>query len=76
MREGVTPALGPPRPPLHGRGASFRFGTTKAPTAWAWGASSALGRARPPPHGRGGLLRFGTTRSLRPMRQGRQWFQS
>ena len=85
MGEGASFALGPPRPPPHGRGHLLRFGTTEAPIGWArgppslWdhqgphrmgeGASFALGPPRPPPHGRGGLLRFGTTEA--PPRHGR-----
>ena len=77
MGEGASFALGPPRPPAHGRGGLLCFGTTEAPTAWAWGPPShwdhrgphhmgvgaffALGPPRPPSHGRVGLIRFGTT---------------
>ena len=37
MGEGASPALGPPRPPPHGRGDVLRFGATEAPAAWARG---------------------------------------
>ena len=37
MGEGASFALGPPRPPPHGRGGLLRLGITEAPAAWAWG---------------------------------------
>ena len=40
MGEEASFALGPLRPPPHGRGGLLRFGTTEAPAAWVRGPPS------------------------------------
>ena len=44
MGEGASFALVSPRPPPHGRAGLLCFGTTEAPTAWAWGPPCVRGR--------------------------------
>ena len=63
MGNGASFALGPPRPPLRGRGGLLRFGFIdhRGPCRMGMGASFALVSPRPPQHGRGGLFHFGTT---------------
>ena len=76
MGVGASYDLEPPRPPLHGRGASSNvvplrplprgggglphFGTTEAPAERVWGPPLFCDPV-PPPQGHVGLLRFGTT---------------
>ena len=62
-RIGVGPpfALGPPRPPPHGRGGLSRFGTTEAPAAWAQGPPPFWDHRGPRHMGAGASFLFGTT---------------
>ena len=86
MGTGASSALGPPRPPPHGRRYIVGFGSTEAVAACAsgrpplWdqrarrhmgeGASSALGPLRLTPHGLGGILIFWDHRGPRRMGAG------
>ena len=63
MGEEASFALGPPRPPPHGRGGLLRFGITQAPAAWVRGPPSFWDHRGPHRMGGGGLLRFGTTKA-------------